>query len=329
VDVVGAGLDLHSARAAFGNLMRLRKAALVEEAAAVAARGQTPALHQMRDLGNSLKPGLGDELAATVMSERRAGEAVAAAAETAARVPAAGAEAARPLVTKFASEAVAQIRDWATTTFGWFGFYGVELVADGDWIHLFGLRSKHSIVAIPAGPVTDYVVKATKKARERIKMRQMLLEDAHALDEVGETAIAHVYRSGGAARLSEEIGELAADDVFLGQLHALPFLKGKHAHSLDRVYRIGQKFKYVVVEVKGGAGKLGTRAIGSMTAQQGTWDYLWDVLTAMSKRPGEADTAQELLEALMEGRVEYYVIRTKIPPLGQTLKPEVTRFMLY
>jgi hypothetical protein len=118
---------------------------------------------------------------------------------------------------------------------------------------------------------------------------------------------------------SRQVGETAADDVMRAKGGKLKYpLNKTHstAGDFDRVYEVGDELW--VVEVKGGGGALGTRAVGGgVRAEQGTSEYLDSVIEAMSGSSSQEafEAAMVLQEARTAGKVRYLSVRA---PIGTT-----------
>jgi hypothetical protein len=110
---------------------------------------------------------------------------------------------------------------------------------------------------------------------------------------------------------SRLMGEAAADEMYKSAERVYPKSpKPSTSGDFDRVYKVGDE--YHVVEAKGGAGQLGTRNIGGAVAEQGTPQYLEDIIRNMRKNPATRQLADELAEAQRAGKLKYVLVRAPI-----------------
>jgi nucleoid-associated protein YgaU len=114
---------------------------------------------------------------------------------------------------------------------------------------------------------------------------------------------------------SRHLGELAAHDVMKAKGGKLSYPKtGKPSTKgdFDLIYKVGDEI--YVVEAKGGSGALGTRKVGGATVQQGTSEYLRDIIRTMADSPNaEArEVAAALQTAQRTGKVKYVMVEAPI-----------------
>ncbi|HEX8696570.1 MAG TPA: DUF4157 domain-containing protein [Longimicrobium sp.] len=222
-------------------------------------------------------------------------------------------------------ELIEAIREWARTVFAGFGFRRYEVALEGDDLALYGRRSRILLARIEVGSVQDWVITTTRAIREARHARITQLGRAAAS---ASDALVRLLR-GNAVRLSEELGELAAMAVIRARFPSARLLhRGSGSGTLDLIYEAGGNL--IVVEAKGGAGRLGTREIrAGLHAQQGTVTYLRDVIASMLNRPGEAAVANRLLAQLNAGRIRYFLTETPVPrgtaPLVTTISEFIVR----
>jgi hypothetical protein len=121
-------------------------------------------------------------------------------------------------------------------------------------------------------------------------------------------ALAKQLNIDGKARLIEELGDEGARK-YAAAVGYEPVYQAKPGtgRGFDHVYRDGNRIK--VVEVKGGDSPLSTY----YGHQQGTMEYTREVATRALKspRPEERKTAQLVLDAMQEQRVDVEVVRTR------------------
>ena len=121
-------------------------------------------------------------------------------------------------------------------------------------------------------------------------------------------ALAEQSNVDGKARLVEELGDEGARK-YAAEVGYEPIYQAKPGtgKGFDHVYRDGNRIK--VVEVKGGEGPI----MAYYGHKQGTLEYTREVATRAlkSQRPGERETAQLVLDAMQEQRVDVEVVRTR------------------
>lgn len=216
------------------------------------------------------------------------------------------------------------LKNWARTVFAGFGFRRYEVALEGDEIALYGRRSRILLAKVRVGSVETWVVDTTKQIREARHARITQLGRAAASGSEGLTRLLR----GNAVRLSEEIGELAAMAVIKGRFPGARRLhRGSGSGTLDLIYE--QAGELIVIEAKGGKGRLGTREIRSgLRAQQGTVTYLRSVIESMLTRPDEAKIANRLLAQLNAGHVKYFLTKTPVPRGTAPLETSIREFIL-
>jgi hypothetical protein len=133
-----------------------------------------------------------------------------------------------------------------------------------------------------------------------------------------------------AGRISEMLGEVGADQwvkkVFPVAERAY---WGKGSGVLDLAYLLTDG-SILVIEAKGGGGKIGTRRIaaGAM-AEQGSAAYLRSVLENMLTRGSETElAAQGILKRLKIGKVRYILTESTIAKVGGDVVIKVKEFSL-
>lgn len=229
-------------------------------------------------------------------------------------------------VERVVARFVERARAMARQVFEGLGFRSFEVEAHGEYLHLYGIRSKILLARFRRGSLRLFQ-QDRRLAAELRQARQRLLRQARRAEEAGDVARASRLR-GRAVRLSEEIGERAAEAAFLRRFpNARRVFAGRGAGTLDRVYRLPDG-TFAILEAKGGAARLGTRAVRGREAQQGTVTYLRSLLGQMSGRSGrEGRVARKLLEALDAGQVRYFYGRTPIRG-GQPLETRLREFLI-
>jgi hypothetical protein len=100
---------------------------------------------------------------------------------------------------------------------------------------------------------------------------------------------------------SRQLGEMSGDiwvrhRYRTAELRYPPPGAGSRSGDFDRVYRCVDadgKVVWVIIEAKGGAAELGSRRVGTQRVEQGTREYLDDVLNAMERSGGALRTAAD------------------------------------
>ncbi|WP_344049481.1 hypothetical protein, partial [Streptomyces thermoalcalitolerans] len=125
---------------------------------------------------------------------------------------------------------------------------------------------------------------------------------------------------------AEDFGEAVAEHQVIPELYPDATVKEKlygPANGNDQFDQVWRRKDggFVVVEAKSSVNTpLGKREVltpdGKRSAMQGTREYFMDIIRQMEKRgrkyPSEARLAQELEQALTEGKVEYILVKGKV-----------------
>jgi hypothetical protein len=134
-------------------------------------------------------------------------------------------------------------------------------------------------------------------------------------------------------RASEDIGDAAAKQVAEKLFGANPntLVSRRGSGVPDVMFDKPNSDVLVVIEAKGGGSPLGTRkeADGDLMVQQGTKEYLYSLAKAMqrSKNPAIQADGRTLETKLLQGKVEYYLVRQEYNPVTGTLAaPMLARF---
>jgi hypothetical protein len=206
-------------------------------------------------------------------------------------------------------EFVKEVKNWAQNFFKKFGFRGYEVIDEGETIAIYGIKSRILLARINKKSVQEWLISNEKEIKDLRHTRASRLGAAKAAKASGKDAMGNALR-GGAVKLSEELGELAAMAAVEAQFPGAKLIhRGAGSGTLDLIYRDASGF-IIVVEAKGGQGRLITRAVsGVARAEQGTVTYMRSVLKEMGLR-GDDAIANEVLEALNKGRVKYMLSKT-------------------
>jgi hypothetical protein len=223
-----------------------------------------------------------------------------------------------------------------------FGFKDIVVEEDGEWIKVYGIRSKILIARFRRDSLRRFEhddALLDDLAEQRAKLlgeaRNLEAQAAEArrvgdrrLAEELEDEAAHI-RGGAASRATEKLGEegaiLALKEMFP---NAELIFRGSGSGTVDLVFDLGDGL-VGVVEAKGGGAAAGTRAVGrGVRAKQGTITYLRSVLKEMRDGGDESLAIAERLEkALAKDKLRYYFAKTKPGPDGviKTLVLETRR----
>jgi hypothetical protein len=61
-------------------------------------------------------------------------------------------------------------------------------------------------------------------------------------------------------------------------------------------------------------------------SEQGTWEYLESILISMGEKPGQSKVADEVWQALDQGKVKYYLTETPIKEGADTVTTTLSEF---
>ncbi len=215
-------------------------------------------------------------------------------------------------VADFIQDFIRAVKRWAQDVYKTFGFRQYVVEIEGEWIALYGIRSKVLLARFKRDAVETWVIEKTSDIQAALHSRGSQLGAARAANLSGDEALSNLLRSN-AVHLSEEIGELAAEQVVVSRFKsAVRIHRGSGSGTLDLIFRLSSG-EIIVVEAKGGAGRLITREIApGVRAEQGTVAYLRSVLQEMAARQGEQAVANEVLAALGSQRLRYFLSETPI-----------------
>ena len=244
---------------------------------------------------------------------------------TAAKVLESGGEVTAEFV-RFVKRFMERVKRLAQVVFEKFGFKDIVVEEDGEWIKVYGIRSKILIARFRRGSLRrfehdDALLDGLAEQRAKLLSEARNL-DAQAAEarRVGDRRLAqeledeaaHV-RGGAASRATEKLGEegaiLALKEMFPD---AELIFRGSGSGTVDLVFDFGDGL-VGVVEAKGGGAVAGTRAVGrGVRAEQGTITYLRSVLKEMRSGGDESLAISERCEAaLAKGKLRYHLAKTK------------------
>ncbi|MCA9595102.1 MAG: DUF4157 domain-containing protein [Myxococcales bacterium] len=200
-----------------------------------------------------------------------------------------------------------------------------------------GTASKLELAELPK----DAQTKANKLLRERNKARaerDAMIKRGASADELKD-----VYTR--IAGKSEELGLLGADQAiqkqFPGpppprQVYPPPGVKdAARPGEFDRVYEVHDKSagtRLVVVEAKGGVSpELGSRRVAKGVAQQGSKEYLKDIIAQMKKSPDPKirAVAQRLDDMNTTEQLAYFEAKFNVSPSGGAKGIKLEEFDIY
>gem|GEM_PF-6999204 len=98
---------------------------------------------------------------------------------------------------------------------------------------------------------------------------------------------------------------------------------GKGKGSFDLIYRKGDEF--IILEAKGGAGKLGTKIVDNKRVSQGTKDYMRGILDDMSG----SNLVNDINFSLDNLEVKYFLIQQPMNDSGSLLNTIIKEFDIY
>ncbi|WP_137148769.1 hypothetical protein [Mycolicibacterium sp. CR10] len=338
LDVVGAAIDLSAAAKAFRAVVALRRTALAADALDEAA------LATLRREGNQIGadlarplPGLGDKLADDVAKQRKAFDEAFDDAAKEANAAAQGEQATQRVrrlsraarrVRQVLADLIEQIRKWAAKAFAAFGFKYFTVEINGEWVEVYGHRSPKILVArFKIGVLEEYVINETEALKRLRHSRASQLGKAAA---TADDELAKILR-GNAVQISEDIGERSAEQAVKRMFKGAdnPAAKIYHGHGrgvLDLVFELDDG-TIIIVEAKGGAGRIGTRIVApGVEAQQGHRRYLLSILDEMEKDAPEV--VAKVRDALKRKRLRYLYSETPIPEAGEALETTLKEFKL-
>lgn len=224
---------------------------------------------------------------------------------------------------------VKKIREFAEHVFEGLGFKRYEVQVEGGWVILYGIRSKIMLARFRKDSSWEYLKNDTKLIKKLRHARATLRGKAKAALAAGKKSQGNKMRYGSAVRRSEEIGERAANRVIRTRFPTAKIAHhGSGSGTLDLVYKRSNGH-FVIIEAKGGGSSLGSRKVAKgVRAQQGTVAYLRSVLKEMQKKPGQKKIADELLKALNERKLRYFLSETPITNGGKTTLTKLTEFLI-
>jgi hypothetical protein len=173
--------------------------------------------------------------------------------------------------------------------------------------------------AIAADKVADHHLKQAEKAYEHAKTTHdadLIDKAKHQLDQATSTYKATHSQ---VRDLGEQLGDNSAEYHAI-QEHYPDFKRvddrATGNNRFDQIWEHDDGEHYLVVEAKGPSADLGDRRGWSgRQVMQGTREYFETILGKMEERgvtdPAEAELAEKLHQALLEGKVEYVVVQAK------------------
>lgn len=232
------------------------------------------------------------------------------------------------VVSETVQQLMRRVRAMAERIFDGLGFRGFTAELHGEWLIVYGLRSKHELIRahIIKGSRVDVPQDSRLAAKLRRARERWLKQAANTANKAKANRL-----RGQAARNSETIGERAAHAA----RHHLPspprrrIYRGSNSGKFDLVYEL-EDGTIAIVEAKGGRGRIGTRRVRrgvrskGRPAAQGSRAYIREILVEMSRgSSAERRAAAEIQQALEQGRLRYFLSKTPIPsgnaPLTTTL----------
>ncbi len=172
---------------------------------------------------------------------------------------------------------------------------------------------------------------AARAARERprtvgdaLQDRRRALAERERLLEAGDTEGAG-RAAARARRATEELGDAAATR-YMEARGATPVYRGRGPNTVDQVWsNPTPPPDWFVIEAKGGSSTNTSSRIGEggLRYQQGTRGYLQSILEDGNLPPERAD---ELLEALDEGRLQYIEVAQRLDADGNLAAPVARRY---
>jgi Domain of unknown function (DUF4157) len=268
------------------------------------------------------------ELASAEVAERKSvGELSRGTAEAIEGAGTLGSKSFAKVVRELFTEVINNVKTWARRAYEAFGFKSYVVEIEGDRLVLYGIRSKIKLLECRINYLNEYTFQNRGQLANKVLEREELLAEARAATD---KVLANATRRS-AIELSEDIGEIAAERALRKHLKlagsgALKRLhRGSGKGTLDLIYKLGDG-SFVVIEAKGGAGKVGTRAIEpGLRSKQGTWEYLESILISMGDK-GQEKLADEVMEAMEKGKVQYYFVETPIKEGEDALTTSISKF---
>jgi hypothetical protein len=266
---------------------------------------------------------MGRELAGPV-EQRGVQEAGTAAAEASAR----GSRTLVERISQVIRDFYESVKSWARRVYQRFGFRAYEVVDEGEWIALYGIRSRTLLARFRKDSLETWIIDNSDDLRTARHSRASQLGRARSARLTGEDALANLLRQN-AVELSEQIGEMSANAAITSRFGSATLIhQGSGSGTLDLIYRLSDN-TIIVVEAKGGGGRIISREIRpGVRAEQGTVGYLRSILEEMSNRPAEAAVADEVLAALNERKLRYFLSETPIPAGTASLETDLSEFIV-
>ena len=204
------------------------------------------------------------------------------------------------------------VKTWAKKLFNKFGFKAYEVIDEGEYLVLYGIRSRVRLAQIRKSSSEKMLVDKDTDLAEKIASRNTKLAESRLAKQEGDTLLANASRQETIV-CTEKIGEEVAMKEIKKKFgeSAILMHRGSGSGTLDLIYKLPSG-EFIVVEAKGGAGKLGFRNIGGgVKAQQGTTSYLRSVLKKMTTGK-KAALANELMKAQNQNKIKYLFSKTPI-----------------
>lgn len=211
------------------------------------------------------------------------------------------------------------VKKWATFVFDKLGFKSYEVIDEGEFLVLYGIRSRVRLARFRKDSIQKFIVDSDSSLATKIGERNSQLAKSRIASKQGDEMLANALRKS-AIDFSEEIGEEAAMKVIAEKFPGAVFLhRGSGSGTLDLIYKLSTG-EFLIVEAKGGAGRLGSRDIGGgVRAQQGLKSYLRSVAEEMAEKEGQQKVANELIKAINQNKVKYAFSKTPIPRNAQSI----------
>lgn len=218
------------------------------------------------------------------------------------------------------------VKKWARWVFDKLGFKSYEVIDEGEYLVLYGIRSRVMLARFRKDSLEKFIVDKDETISKLLKNRSTKLAKGRAARLAGDDLLGYALRKEG-IEMSEKLGEEVAQSVVAQKFPAAVLLHiGEGSGTLDLIYKLGPG-EFLVVEAKGAGGKLGTRVIAGVEVQQGSKTYLRDVLKNMAERglkkgatleeKAGAKVANDALNALNKGNVRYGLVKAPIPKPGE------------
>ncbi len=219
------------------------------------------------------------------------------------------------------------VKKWGKWVFEKLGFKSYEVVDEGEFLVLYGIRSRIQLARFRKASLEQFLVEMDDNLADILTKRATKLSKSRAAMAAGNDLLGYALRKDGilmSEKLGEEVAQILVEKKFPG---AVLMHIGEGSGTLDLIYQLPSG-EFLVIEAKGAGGRLGTRMVAGVEVQQGSKTYLKDVIKSMIERGSKAGASAEekaqareasnLLKSLDKNQVRFGLVKAPIPKPGET-----------